>query len=102
MEATAVRFAEVARLLGGAARARGLQPPAFRSPPRVAGASRTMRRSPGGDATVAIELRGRPFVAVVADMVEGVVAANGLAGVEATRARTALWEAVTAGSELAA
>lgn len=34
--------------------------------------------------------------AVVADMVEGVVVANGLDGGEATRVRTALWEGVSA------
>jgi len=37
-------------------------------------------------------------MAVVADMVEGIVVANELTGVEATRVRTALWEAVS-GSE---
>jgi hypothetical protein len=61
-----------------------------------------MRRSPGGEVTVAVQLRERPFLAVVADMVEGVVATNGLSGVEATRVRTALWEAITRSQELAA
>jgi hypothetical protein len=39
---------------------------------------------------------------VVADMVEGVVAANRLAGVRADRARAALWTAVAGGDEQAA
>jgi len=47
---------------------------------------------PGG-VVVAVAVRGRPFVDVVADMVEGVVVANGLQGVAATRVRTVLHEA---------
>jgi len=37
---------------------------------------------------------------VVADMIEGVVAANGLAGAKADRARAALWLAVDDSGEL--
>ncbi len=95
MKATSLRFAAAARSLGSAARARGLAVPGFRSPPRVPGAQRTMRRRPDGGMSVAVTIRDRPFVAVVADMVEGIVVANDLAGIEATRVRTALWEAVT-------
>jgi hypothetical protein len=101
MEANALRFAAAARALGAAARARGLVVPGFRSPPRIAGAERTMRRWPGGRVSVAVALRERPFAAVVADMVEGVVVANGLTGTEATRVRTALWAAVVADPDLA-
>ena len=83
----------VARELAVATRAAGLAVPAFRSPPRIAGAVRTLRRYPGGT-VVSVRLRDRPFDAVVADMVEGVVAANRLAGEPALRARTYLAEAV--------
>ncbi len=96
MEATALHFAAVARILGDAARARGLLVPSFRSPPRLRGAARTLRRWPDGGATVSVEVVGRPREAVVADMVEGVVAANEISGPDATRLRTALWEAVLA------
>lgn len=99
MEASAVHFAAVARTLGEAARARGLVVPSFRSPPRRPGASRTLRRWPDGGATVSVEVVGRPREAVVADMVEGVVVANGVTGPDATRLRTALWEAVLAASQ---
>ncbi|QYG92133.1 hypothetical protein HC251_06550 [Iamia sp. SCSIO 61187] len=102
MEATALHFAAVARTLGGAARARGLVVPAFRSPPRRPGASRTLRRWPGGGATVSVEVTGRPREAVVADMVEGVVVVNGVTGPDATRLRTLLWEAVLAASTASA
>ena len=101
MEPTSLRFARLARTLGEAARAQGLRAPSYRSPPRLTGVSRSIvRRGPG--VTVAVALRDRPWGAVVADMVEGVVVANRLAGVAADRARAALWEAATTGRELAA
>jgi hypothetical protein len=69
----------------------------------LVGADRTLRRRPGG-AVVAVHLRGRPWPAVLADMIEGVIAANGLTPPSATRVRTDLWETVTgagAGSDAA-
>jgi len=97
MEASAVHFSSAARLIGDAARARGLVVPAFRSPPRLPGASRTLRRWRDGGATVSVEVGGRPREAVVADMVEGVVVVNRVTGADATRVRTALWQAVLDG-----
>jgi hypothetical protein len=101
MEPTSLRFARLARSLGEAARAQGLRAPTFRSPPRLPGVSRSIvRRGPG--VTVAVALRDRPWAAVVADMVEGVVATNRLAGIGADRARAALWSAVSGAGEQAA
>ncbi|MCU0311345.1 MAG: hypothetical protein MUE36_10425 [Acidimicrobiales bacterium] len=94
MPASSVRFAAAARTLGRAARRRGLQVPGFRSPPRLRDADRSLRRSASGSATVSVRLKGRPWAAVLADMIEGVVAANGLVGPTADAARTALWAAV--------
>jgi hypothetical protein len=91
--ATTLRFATAARVLGREARARGLDAPGFRSPPRLEGADRTLRRRVRGGA-VAVRVRGRPWAAVLADMIEGVVVVNGLAGVEADSVRGALREAV--------
>jgi hypothetical protein len=71
----ASRFAEAARTLGAAARSAGLEVPAFRCPPRIAGAARTIRRYPGGT-VVSVSIRGRPFEHALADMVEGVLVAN--------------------------
>ncbi len=102
MQATSLHFAAVARSLGQTARARSLTSPAFRSPPRLAEVDRTLKWSANGVPTVAVRLGDRPFGAVVADMVEGVVVANRLAGGEATRVRTALWEAVSIELELGA
>ena len=94
MQASSISFANAARTLAREARGRGLVVPAFRAPPRVAGADRTLRRRPDGGATVSVQLRGRPWPAVVADMVEGIVVANGLAGADADGCRDALWRAV--------
>jgi hypothetical protein len=98
MEAVTFRFADAARRLGLETRRMGLAAPAFRSPPRLAGVDRTLRRRPDGGAVVAVVLRGRPWMAILADLIDGVVAANRLAGVAADRVRSSLWEAM-AGSE---
>ena len=92
--ADAVHFAAAARLLAAEARARGLAVPGFRSPPRLAGADRSLRRRADGSAVVAVRLRGRPMEAVVADMVDGLLAANRLAGADAARHREPLVAAV--------
>jgi hypothetical protein len=91
MEALSLRFGSVAQVLAELARAEGLSCPAFRSPPALVGVSRSIRRRRDGEATVAVSLRGRPWAAVLADMVEGIVAANRLRGVAADRCRTTLW-----------
>jgi hypothetical protein len=93
VEAGALLFSQAARRLGAATRAAGLTVPAFRCPPRVAGALRTIRRYPGG-AVVAVRLRGRPFAEVTSDMVEGVLAVNRLDETAAVRMRPLLQRAV--------
>jgi hypothetical protein len=93
MEATSLRFAHAARTLATVARREGLEVPAFRSPPGIDGVQRTVRRRRGGT-TVAVRLRRRPWAAVVADMVEGIVVTNRLAGADADATRAALWAAL--------
>ena len=88
-ELPALRLADAARRLGAAAREAGLSVPAFRSPPRVPGAARTIRRYPAG-AVVSVRLRERPFGEVVADMVDGVLAANRVPPADAPRLRSRL------------
>lgn len=85
----ALRFATAARSLGTAARAAGLEVPAFRSPPRLPGANRSIRRFPGG-AIVAVRVRDRSLAAVLEDMVEGVLVANRVRGAARPRLRLAL------------
>ncbi len=69
--------------------------------PAVPGVNRTMRRLPGevgapASAHVLVRLWGRSLEAIRADMIEGVLAANGFAGdgSEATEVRRTLLEVV--------
>ena len=91
--ATTVEFAAAARTLTREARRRGLTGPSFRCPPRLVGVDRSIRRRPDG-AVVSIRLKDRPRGAVIADMVEGVVVANGLRPPVADRVRAELWAAL--------
>jgi hypothetical protein len=90
---TTVEFSHAARMLAREARRRRLVAPSFRCPPRVVGVQRTVRRHAGG-VVVAVQLRDRPWVAVVADMIEGVIVANRLTPPDSDRLRTDLWEAI--------
>lgn len=93
VQSSSLRFARAVQALAAAARAQGLVVPSFRSPPRLVGVQRSIKRWSGG-ATVAVVVRGRPWPAVQADLVEGVVAANALASPASDRARAELWEAL--------
>ena len=91
--ATTTEFAAAARTLTREARRRRLVAPGFRCPPRLVGVDRTIRRRPDG-AVVAVRLRDRPWAAVLADMIEGVVVANRLTPPVSDRLRAELWDAV--------
>lgn len=91
-------FVRTCQALTSSCRRIGLAAPSFRSPPGLAGATRTIRRRRSGAPVVAVRHLGRQPAAVVADLVEGVLVANAITGSEAMRVRSALWEAVTAGS----
>jgi hypothetical protein len=93
METTAVHFANAARVLANAARLLDLAAPGFRSPPRLDDADRSLRGR-GADAVISVRLAHRPWPAVLADLVDGVVAANELGGSAAGRARAALWDSL--------
>ena len=86
-------FASAARTLSREARRRGLVGPSYRSPPRLVGVDRSIRRRAEG-AVVAVRLRDRPRGAVLADMIEGVVVTNELRSPEADRVRTELWAVI--------
>ena len=95
-QSSSLRFARAVQALAHAARTLGLVVPGFRSPPRLVGVQRSIKRWPGG-ATVAVVVRDRPWAAVQADLVEGIVAANGLSGPAADAARASLWRAIDEG-----
>lgn len=88
-----LEFALVAKVLVVETRRRGLVVPGFRCPPRIVGVDRSLRRV-DGHVTVAVRVKGRPLVAVVADMIEGVVVANRLVPPAADRLRRELWSAI--------
>ncbi|MCB1250346.1 MAG: hypothetical protein KDB33_00090 [Acidimicrobiales bacterium] len=96
MEGNTLRFAHTAKALGRAAHRLGLGAPSFRSPPKDHAVARAVRRNGDGTTTVSVALRDRPWAAVVADMIEGVVVANHLDGAAAAPVRDALWTAVAA------
>ena len=93
---SALDFAEAARVLGREARRRSLVAPSYRCPPRIVGVDRSVRRLQGGRAVVAVQLKGRPWLAVLGDMIEGVVVANSLQPPVADRVRSELWSSVGA------
>jgi hypothetical protein len=96
--ATTLEFSAAARSLTREARQRGLVAPSFRCPPRLVGVDRSIRRRADG-AVVSVRVRERPWPAVLADMIEGVVAANGLGPPQADRVRAELWDAVVAATD---
>lgn len=97
-QSTTAPFAHAARTLTAEARRRGLVGPSFRCPPRLLGIDRTLRRRPGG-VVVAVRVKGRPWPAVLGDMIEGVVVANSLPTSQATRLRTDLWDVLVSTDE---
>lgn len=88
-----VDFAVAARRLAATARRSGCVAPSFRTPPRLVGVDRTLRRHARG-AVVAVRVKGRPWAAVLADMIDGVVRVNDVTPAVANRLRGDLWESV--------
>jgi len=74
----------------------------FKSPPRIVGVTRTIRRRPDGRAVVAVAVRKRPGAAVAADMIDGVLVTNGLTGAERGRLGDELWQAFDESLHIAA
>lgn len=89
---SAVQFSETVRQVVTLARRQGLRPPVFRSPPRLDGVDRSIRRRPNGTVVVAVRRAGRPLAAIQSDVIDGVVAANALTGSAADKFRHAAWE----------
>lgn len=93
--ANATTFTAAARVLSQATAHLNLVVPGFRSPPRIVGVNRTVKRAagtPGG--VVAVRVSGRPFTAAIGDMIEGVIVVNNLGATEADAVRSQLWRAM--------
>ena len=97
VRAVTFRFSEAVQRLATEARRRGLEPPGFRAPPRLAGAVRTIRRPASGGSIVAVRLYGRPFERVAADIVDGLLVANQVKGARARELRAELLSILLAG-----
>lgn len=93
--ASALQFSETVRQVVALARNQQMRPPVFRSPPRLEGVDRSIRRRPNGTVVVAVRRVGRPLAAVQADVIEGVLAANGVVGERADQFRHAAWDRLT-------
>ncbi len=86
------KFTAAARVLAQRVSELNLVVPGFRSPPRIVGVNRTVRRSRDGEGgVVAVRIADRPFTATIGDMIEGVIVINNLVPTEADRVRTLLW-----------
>ena len=90
---TSLDFANAARTIGREVRRRGLVAPGFRCPPRIAGVDRSLRRVANG-AVISVQLKGRPWAAIVGDMIEGVIVTNQLQPPLSDRLRAELWQAL--------
>ena len=91
--APSVRFAIVAKTITQVVASYGCEVPGFKSPPRSSDADRTVRRQSCGS-IVAVRIKDRPFEAVIADMIEGVVLCNDMSTEKAGKLRNLLWGAV--------
>ena len=87
---SSMRFVLLVRALASAARDMGLVVPHFQSPPRSKHLDRSIQRRSREDCVIAVRIQGRPFGAVVADAVEGIVYCNDLQGEAAAQVRSAL------------
>ena len=94
MQSVSLRFAESVRVLSGVGREGGLTIPSFRSPPHSPSSDRAIRRR-GDDVTVAVRLSGRPFAAVQADLIEGLLVVNCVEVGPADEWRRTLWNALS-------
>jgi len=91
--APSLRFSIVAKVISEVCARCGLEVPGFKSPPRSADLDRTTRRQSSGS-VVAVRIKDRPFEAVIADMIEGVILCNDLCVAKAGKLRNIMWSAV--------
>ncbi|MEY3588747.1 MAG: hypothetical protein RJA47_1343 [Actinomycetota bacterium] len=88
-------FTAAARVLALRTQDMGLAVPGFRSPPRVVGVDRSVRRGrTGTGGVVAVRVADRPLTAIIGDMIEGVIVINRLTPPDADRIRTLLWRSM--------
>ena len=91
-ESVSIQFSITVRTLGRIANQLGYVTPQFRCPPPSAQYQRSVRRN-HDDLSISIVIRGRPWLAVLADIVEGFVIANAKSGQD-SEIRNILWDTI--------
>jgi len=91
--APSVRFSIVAKVITQVSARCGIEVPGFKSPPRSGDLDRAVRQQSSGS-VVAVRIKDRPFEAVIADMIEGVILCNDLPVGKAAKLRNVMWSAV--------
>ena len=91
-ESVSIQFSRTIRTLGRIANQLGYVTPQFRCPPPSAQYQRSIRRNKD-DLSISIVIRGRPWLAVLADIVEGFVIANAKSGQD-SEIRNILWDTI--------
>jgi len=92
-ESYSLKFVKVVRTLERIADQRGFTAPAFRCPPPSAKFQRSIKKLDDNKVTISIVIRERPWLAVLADIVEGFVIVNKLSGRE-PELRNLLWDSI--------
>ena len=93
-ESYSIKFVKVVRTLERIANQRGFNVPTFRSPPPTAKFQRTVKKQPDKKLIISIVVRERPWLAVLADIIEGFVLANKPSNRE-SELRDLLWDSIS-------
>ena len=92
-ESYSIKFLKVIRTLERIAGQRGFVAPSFRCPPPSAKFQRSIKKLDNDKVTISIVARDRPWLAVLADIVEGFVIANSSSERE-SELRNLLWDSI--------
>lgn len=92
-ESYSINFLKVIRTLERIAGQRGFVAPSFRCPPPSAKFQRSLKKLKDDKVVVSIVVRDRPWLAVLADIVEGFVIANNSSERE-PELRNLLWDSI--------
>ena len=93
-ESISIKFSIAVRTLGRIADQLGYRIPQFRCPPPSAKYQRSVRKTGDENLSISIVIRGRPWLAILADIVEGFVIANIQSGQD-SEIRNILWDCIS-------
>ena len=93
-ESISIQFSIAVRTLGRIADQLGYRIPKFRCPNPSAKYQRSGRKTGDENLSISIVIRGRPWLAILADIVEGFVIANTQSGQD-SEIRNILWDCIS-------